>query len=78
VSEKTRRITKEDWYLIGCALREQSELLMKWASNHDYSEAMRQGFMDTMDANLDLLAYVVNTKMSDKDRYGFFTEFVDW
>jgi hypothetical protein len=75
---KTRRVSKDDWYVICNALQDYAKTLAEWSQQDNWSESMRETFGKQAAEALDILSHAVNHKLSERDKYAFFSEFVEW
>jgi|688.fasta_scaffold310053_1 hypothetical protein len=71
---KSKRITKDEWWDICYALEAHIEQMTEWVKN-------QPNFGDTknsLERNKELLTRLVNTKLSERDKYSSFPDWVEW
>ena len=73
MATETKRITKEDWWDICFALEKQLWDMVRWYETNEM-ESTKQ----SIKRNEELLRRLVNTKLSERDKYASFSEWVEW
>lgn len=73
MATQTRRITKEDWWDICYAMERQLEEMREWHENIQM-ESTKQ----SIERNEELLRLIVNTKLSERDKYMSFPDWVEY
>lgn len=71
------KVTKDDWYTVCEALEAWAEKLEGWANLAGYSSAVSDGYKAEAEAVGELLKRLVNSKLSESDKYRGFGGYVD-
>jgi hypothetical protein len=73
MATETKRITKDDWWDICFALECHLREMIVWNASDEM-----EGTKRSIARNQELLTRLVNTKLSEKDKYQFFSDWVEY
>ena len=74
MTTETKRITKDDWWDICIALENHIADMEGWLERNEGFQATHE----SLARNKELLRRLVNTKLSEKDKYMSFSDWVEY
>lgn len=74
---QTKRITKDDWWVICRALDEYARTLADMAGDDKWADSMRDSFANDTEQAKELLTRLVNTKLAERDKWLGFQDYIE-
>jgi hypothetical protein len=77
MTTETKRITKDDWWVICRALDEYAGQLADMARDDKWADSMRDSFASDNEKARELLTRLVNTKLAERDKWIGFQDYIE-
>ena len=77
MTTETKRITKDDWWVICRALEEYADKMSNWSQGDSLSDSMRDSFTSDTEKARELLTRLVNTKLAERDKWIGFQDYIE-
>lgn len=78
MTTETKRLTKDDWWIICHALEGYKEKMTEWSERSGQGDLLVGMWTEEVQKADELLTRLVNTKLSERDKYAHFGEYVEW